>query len=280
MTISAGIYDMPLADYVRDPCPAPSLNAGACHALLTQSPLHAWTNHPRLNPNYQSEESSRLDLGTIAHAILLEGDHSRIVVVDAEDWRTKAAKEQRDEARAVGKLPILIRDMERVATMVSVAAKAIKDSEIAEDWYGGQSEQSMFWEEMGVWWRSRPDRKSKRILFDYKTCQTAEPNAFLRTILSNGYDLQAAIGIRGVYELESAFEARFVFVAQEIDPPYAVSFIGLDNGFLAWVDKKLDHAAKVWSECISHNRWPSYPQRVAYLQAPGFAVTQWDESHI
>src|SRR5262249_25182670 len=156
-----GIYSMPLEKYVNDPCPKPSLNSGTAYTLLNQSPAHAYVQHPRLNPSYEGEESSRLDLGTIAHAILLEGDNSRITVIAADNWRTKVAQEARDNARAQGKLPILLKDMDSVTAMVSVAAKAIANSQIADDWRDGVSEQTLIWEENGVWFRSRPDRHCK-----------------------------------------------------------------------------------------------------------------------
>src|SRR5262245_50563917 len=68
-----GIYDIPLAEYLADPCPAPSLSASIAHILLSQSPRHAWEAHPRLNPHYEPEEAEAFDLGTAAHAYLLEG---------------------------------------------------------------------------------------------------------------------------------------------------------------------------------------------------------------
>src|SRR3990167_1259095 len=92
-----GIVDgLPIADYIKDPAPQPSLSASLAHVLLTRSPKHAWLAHPRLNPAWEPDESeARQDIGTIVHALLLEGDASRVVVIEAEDYRTKAAKEAR-----------------------------------------------------------------------------------------------------------------------------------------------------------------------------------------
>src|SRR5689334_5544259 len=133
MTIThPGIYRIPLNEYIADPAPEPSLNAGTAHRILEESPRHAWEQHPRLNPNYSNEQSSRLDLGTIAHALLLEHDDSRVVVIDADDWRTKTAKEERDVARALGKLPILKALYEEAKDMVSVARREIAASELAQ----------------------------------------------------------------------------------------------------------------------------------------------------
>ena len=93
------IVAMPLADYVRDPAPAPSLSASIAHLLLTRSPRHAWLAHPRLNPQWAPEEDERFDFGTIAHELLLEGHTNSAVVVDAPNWRKRAASEAKRAAR-------------------------------------------------------------------------------------------------------------------------------------------------------------------------------------
>lgn len=273
-----GVYHMPLADYISDPAPIPSLNAGTASTLLSQSPLHAWTNHPRCNPAYQSDESSRLDLGTIAHAVLLEGDSSRIVCVNADDWRTKDAKAKRDEARAAGKLPILDRDLKAVSQMVDVAQNAIASSEIADDFRDAVPEQTLMWEENGIWCRSRPDKATKdwRILFDYKTVAgSASPGAFSRAILNHGYDLQAALGLRGVDQLGLSSKAIFIFIVQEIEPPYAVSLVSLSPAWLTFAEDKLRMAMSIWKGCLRMNEWPAYSGKIAYLEPPAFAQVAW-----
>ena len=272
---------IPLADYVRDPAPAPSLNAGVAHTLLTRSARHAWMEHPKLNPAYFHDDSEASDLGSIAHSLLLEGDRSRIVVVPADDWRTKAAKQMRDDARATGKLPILAHKMEAVEAMVDAAGVAIRESELADVLADARVEQTMVWQEAGVWLRSRPDWISAdgRVLVDYKTHGgSAEPDAWARgPLLSMGYDLQAAIGLRGAAAHFQPREPVFVFVVQETEPPYAVSFVGLAPQFVAFADQKLGVAIERWGYCLETNRWPGYPSRIAWAEAPTWATYQFGE---
>jgi hypothetical protein len=45
--------------------------------------------------------------------MLLEGTDV-CIAVDAPDWRTKAAKEQRDAIRQIGRIPLLIEQWDRV----------------------------------------------------------------------------------------------------------------------------------------------------------------------
>jgi hypothetical protein len=71
MISAAGVYDIPLAEYLRDPAPEPSLSAGIGWTLLTRTPRHAWADHPRLGAMSESKQSKEMDLGTVAHRLLL-----------------------------------------------------------------------------------------------------------------------------------------------------------------------------------------------------------------
>ena len=96
MIDAPGIYDISAADYHADCCPEPSLSASVAQLLLKRSPRHAWYAHPGLNPNFQPENKKQFDLPTAVHAMLLERDQNRIFVIDARDYKTKAAREARD----------------------------------------------------------------------------------------------------------------------------------------------------------------------------------------
>lgn len=274
MLNESGIYTIPLSEYVADPAPSPSLNAGAAHTLLTESPYHAWMGHPRLNPQYVREESSRQEMGSIAHAVMIEGDESKVKVIDADDWRTKAAKEERDEARANGLLPILAKDMETVRKMVAVAVEKIFTSELCEPWMEAAPEQTLLWSENGLWFRSRPDKLTPngRVYFDYKTVAgTAHPAKFAKgPVISHGYDLQAALGKRGVKAVLQQEQCTVIFIVQEINEPYAVSLVSLSPQFMGIAAERLELAIYQWRKCLSNNLWPSYPQRVAYVEPPSY----------
>src|SRR5579885_3028935 len=114
VTLKPGIRpDVPAEDYHADPAPEPSLSAGIARRLISQSPLHAWTAHPRLNPDHRDEHGDRLDFGSAAHSLLLEG-LDVCEVIEADSWRTNAAKDARDGARASGLIPLLRKDYERM----------------------------------------------------------------------------------------------------------------------------------------------------------------------
>ena len=105
--LPAGIHDgIPAERYHRDPSDRPALTAGTIKTLLAYSPWHAWHNHPRLNPEWAPTYEAKFDLGTAAHALLLQGEDVA-QWIDADDWRTKAARDERDQARKEGKVPLL-----------------------------------------------------------------------------------------------------------------------------------------------------------------------------
>lgn len=266
-----GIYTMPIADYVADPAPEPSMSTGTASALLTQSPLHAKMQHPRLNPTLKREPSSRADIGTIAHALLLEGDNSKVVEVDAKDWRTNAAKEQRDAAYAVGKIPVLKEDYASVKAMVDAAMYFLMGSTLAEDWLAAKEEQTLIWQQDGVWCRSRPDKLTldHRVYFDYKTAASAHPATFSKTSVTQGYDLQIALGRRGVKAL-TGIDCRCVFVVQEIEEPYACSLVEFSPMFLTIADERLTWAMERFRRCLTRNVWPGYPETIATVDPPGW----------
>jgi hypothetical protein len=92
-----GIYKMRAAEYHADPCLEPSLSSTIARVLCDSAPAHAQHAHPRLNLQNVEEEAEHFDIGTAAHAILLEGE-AAVTVIDAKDWRTNAAKDARDAA--------------------------------------------------------------------------------------------------------------------------------------------------------------------------------------
>lgn len=262
-----------LADQTGNP---PSLSASIAKVLLQQSPLHAWHAHPRLNPNYKSEEKAEFDYGTAAHALLLEGDETGLVVVQADDWRTKAAREARDAARADGKTPLLERQLGKVKAMVFAAHAALAKSELAGIFATGQAERVVQWREGSVYCRSKldflPDDDQLPII-DYKSTTDASPEAFSRQIASLGYDIQASFYQRGV-KAELGQDRLFIFIAQEKEPPYACTFHGIAPSMKEIADAKVERAIRLWEECQRANTWPGYESRIHWAEATTWQMNE------
>lgn len=270
--MTARIIDgMPAAEYHADPCERPSLSAGIAKVLLAKSPAAAWHIHPRLNPDYVDEDSSKFDLGTTAHALLLEGTEDGLVVVEADDWRTKAAQARREEAHAAGKTALLARQADAVRGMVSAAQDFIAGSEIAAEWPEAKSEQTILWQEEGVHLRVRPDRLThdRKVCLDYKTTGDASPEVFIRQIATLGYHVQASLYRRGVRALGYE-DPHFVFLAQEIEAPYECALYACDPEMRAIGDTSVERAIGMWREALTKDYWPGYGTRVMWAAPPAW----------
>lgn len=274
-----GIYDISAAEYHADPAPAPSLSSSIARELLSRSPRHARFAHPRLNPAATPEEADRFEIGTAAHALLLEGDAS-CVIVDAKDWRTNDAKAARQAAREVGKIALLAHQWANVQAMVAAAQDQLAaHQDPPRPLTFGKPEQTLVWQEGETWCRARLDwlHDHGGHVEDFKTTDgTANPDAWTRGPLYNmGYDVQAAFYLRGLRAI--GIEGTFRFVVQEVYPPYALSVIGLAPASLDLAERKVEWAIKAWTQCLKGDRWPGYPTRTCWADLPPWAEAQWME---
>ena len=268
-----GIRAMSAEDYHADKTGgAPSLSSSIAKLLLTASPLHCWLAHPRLNPKYRPIDSARFDLGSAAHALLLEGE-DRMVVVDAADWRTKAAQTERDDARAKGMYPILRHQFYDVTQMVAEARRFIESTELAGIFQRGKPELTATWTDGEIACRARFDWISddRTVILDYKTTDSAQPEQFIRQIARLGYDLQAAFYTIAVEEC-AIVTPEFVFLCQEIQEPYACSLVGLSNTYKAIGRAKVSSAMDRWARCMNNGQWPAYGKQIAYAEPQPYQV--------
>ena len=273
--LEPGIYsDVAEGDYHAD-CAAPSLSASIAKIMCNRSPLHAWERHPRLNPDYRPAEESKFDRGTAAHALLLEGS-DRCAVIDADSWRTNAAKDERDAARAEGRVPLLAHEHEEACEMVEAIREQLYGLEVEPPLFtGGAAEQTLVWDERGVRCRARLDwlRDDRQTIDDLKTTAgSAHPGEWSRRRMWDmGADIQARFYVRGVRALTGR-EPAFRFVVAETCSPYAISCVSLSPSAVALADAKIDHALELWKRCLERDEWPGYPAEVAYAEPPAWEL--------
>ena len=278
--MKSGIYQLSEEAYHADPCPQPALSASIAGIIWHRSPLHGWYAHPKLNPDHQPFESATFDLGSAAHAIVLEQDRSKLAIIHADDWRTKAAKEERDAARDAGKIPVLARQAADIYAMADAAIDAVKDSELDGIFQDGKPEQSIIVQDGDIWLRGRLDwlTNDNKIILDYKTVgKSANPESFLRgSVFQYGYDIQVAMYQRLVQAVTGE-TPKFVWLAQETEAPYACSLMGASPSLIESGNRKLDHVIKQWCECMKTGIWPAYGKRIAWLEAPAYELAKLEE---
>lgn len=284
MITKPGLYfDVTAAAYHADPLPVASLTQSIAKILLAKSPLHAWHAHPRLNPDYQHDDATKFDIGNVAHKMLL-GRGKEIVVLDHDDWRTKAAKEAREEAAATGKLAVLGKQAARADKMVQAAREQL-DMRGLGHLFGntGKSEVVAVWREGDTWLRQMIDWLSTDTLIfaDYKTTdESAAPDAVARKMVNDGWHIQGAMGERALRALAPQTERQFLFVVQEATVPYALTVVDVTGDALVIGRKMLDAAVGIWSRCMRADRWPGYPVEIVTPEFPGWAEQQWLDREI
>lgn len=270
-----GVYDaIPDRVYHADPVPAGSLSVSGAKLLLPPScpAKFAWERaHPPLPKDTYS-------FGHAAHKLVL-GVGPDLVVVDTDDWRTKAAKEAKTAALADGNVPLLRHEHDVVQAM----AAAIRNHRLAARLLApgtGLPEQSLFWADpdTGVWLRGRVDwlrhpRAGKRlILVDYKTCDNASDEAFARTAYDYGYHRQDPWYVDGAKALGLDDDPAFVFVLQEKTPPYLVNVVELDPVAVEIGRDQNRRAITIFRRCQETGRWPGYGDDVQSIALPAWVA--------
>lgn len=284
--MSGWILDVPAAGYHADTLnheldDAPRFSKSIGHLLLTKSPRHAWAAHPKLNPNWKPSDEAKFDVGTAAHAMLLEGDESLIAVVDAKDWKTKAAQSERDEARAAGFTPLLRHVYDEAREMIA-AARAQLDLVDPTLFAAGRPERTLAFAIDGVACKARCDWLDDSLarIVDYKTTSgSAAPEVWTTNRLYDiGADLQAVLYLRGLDEAAAdGGQRRFVFVVQETAAPYALSVIELGPDVVALAQAKLEFALATWKRCLATGEWPAYPTEIVRAKLPAWQENRWYE---
>ena len=279
MRLPPGLHTgIPAEVYHGDPAEEPSLSASAAWTLLKRSPAHARVDHPRLNPDFKPEEKAIYDIGSAAHNMVLRQDFWReeIEVIDADAWRTKAAKEARDEARAAGRYPILRDQYEALNAMVSALEQ---HPQASRAFRAGQPEVSMIWKdpETGIHLRCRPDwmpDNPEAPKPDYKTTEDAGPDWDRIALRQHGLRIRAALYEEGWRQVCGIARPVLYYVVQEKSPPYVVScpVIDPDGANLRYGRAMLRRACRVWADCLSSGKWPDNGG-VRQVAEPG----EWEE---
>jgi hypothetical protein len=275
-----GVYDIDEDIYHRDPVPGGSLSSTGARAILppgTPARFRWDLDHP--------VHKDVFDFGTAAHHIVL-GTGPKIAVVDAPDWRSKAAQDQRSAAWAEGAVPLLVDDYETVLAMATVMRRhAITGPLFANP---GNAEQSLFWtdQETGVWCRARPDwipegvMAGRRIAVDYKTTRAADEASLAKAVADYGYAQQADWYLDGMRALGFGDNPAFVFVFQEKSSPFLIHVVELDAVAMRIGAAKNRRARQIYAECKAAGEWPGYPTEVTSLSLPVWAENRDAEEYL
>lgn len=270
-----GVHDgMDEHAYHGDPVPGGSLSASGMKLLLPPS-CPARYQYDRM---YGQPPKAAFDFGTAAHKLVL-GTGPRLVIVDAPDWRTKAAKEAREQAHLDGHVPLLLAEFGEIQAMAA-ALRAHPIAGALLDPARGKAEQSAFWqdEDTGVWRRCRYDflpyqhEVRRMVIPDYKTTPSADAESVAKHMANYGYHVQAAQYTDGARALGLDEDPAFLFVFQEKTPPYLVHVAGLDDQAMEHGRELCALACEIWRDCTQSGYWPGYSDtEITYVSLPRWA---------
>ena len=280
--IEPGLFEVAIDDYHRDPCPTPSLNNSLIPYLL-QCPAKARARHPRLNPAARPDESRKMDMGSVCHKIRL-GRGREIHVIDADNYRTKAAQEARDAARAAGLIPCLTADLAETEAMIRACDRQLAEFGL-DPFSGGKSELALLWQDVaGCWGRSLIDHLRDDLPtwegWDYKTTERSvqpESPAMGAFIVEQGYDTQFAMQQRGLVTLFPSLAGRLKWrlLFQETEEPYLISIVEPDEATMAIACRKVDYALNLWADCLENDNFPGYTQGIVTSTHAGYLADRW-----
>lgn len=268
------IADLPHNEYLA----MPALSFSGMKQLLPPSCpalFKYWREHQR-------PSKTAYDFGHVAHSLVL-GAGPEIVAIDADDWRTKDARTQRDEAYTAGQVPVLASDYAAAEALAESVKAHPRAAELLRPG-SGKPEVSLFWtdEESGVDIRGRLDwlpnpSDGRMVVPDFKTAASADPETFAQSAAKYGYAQQAALYIDGLKALGLSDDPVFVFIVAEKSAPYLVSVIELDAEALR-IGRGLNRRAiQIYKHCTQTNTWPGYSPDVELISMPVWYQRQHEE---
>lgn len=274
-----GVYAMPDAYYHADPVPGGSLSRSGAKLLLPPSCPARFAYERGREPATKKE----WDIGHAAHRLAL-GAGPDLVRIDADEWRSKAIKDEVAAVRKAGGVPLRPADY----TAVHEMADALWQHPIARALFNpdhGKPEQTLVWRGHDVWlrcrldWLPNPDSPGRMVIPDYKTADCADPDKFARDAARYSYHLQDAWYTAAVDNLLGA-PPGFVFVVQEKTPPYLVTVVELDQQAKRAGHERMRRAIEIYRDCTESGIWPGYtqPDEIPLISLPAYATRDLEET--
>ena len=285
-----GLFDLSAEDYHADNfLPTPSLSHSILKLIIQRSPRHAKHAHPRLTKQEPREYSSVMEFGSAVHKLLL-GKGADIVEITARhdakhktkageivtDYKTDAAKEERDEIRAAGKIPMLPCDMPALLQCAKEAEEQIRAHPDLQGFFGpGRSEVVVACKIDGVWCRIMIDRLSDTgQMYDLKSTGLAAAPWSWERRLQQEYATQDAFYRRVLQGVGFQYVPPMIFIPFEQDAPFCLSTLVADSTLQFWAEQEIERGIDTWKDCMASGIWPGYPAVTYHVSATGWMLTQ------
>jgi hypothetical protein len=258
--------------------------------LMQKSPQHYWWRY--LSGHAEPEDTESLRIGHAFHCLLLEPQkfEKYAVVIPADAPKTPSitqfkAKNPSEETvkqvkwwtdfteKAAGRTLIKAEKFVELKLMAAAilaqpAATRIIDAK-------GKIESSFFYSDplTGMAAKARPDYwREDGIVLDLKTTADASRDAFERSIVEYGYDVQAYMQMLAIEQCTGKKPQSFVFICVEKEPPYAVAFYMADDDVLRCGEYRYHRLMSKYADCMKSGKWPGYGHLIQPIGMPPWFV--------
>ena len=287
-----GVYQMTNDEYHS----AEGLSRSALW-LYRENPYKYWYQY--LSCNYvRPKETEALRLGSLIHTAILEPHlldelyipkpeyeklPEALLLKDVGREEFERIKEQRtliknanDELKrffeyvSEGKTVVSADDLQMAANCRNAVYRCEKNTKLLAK---AQVEQSIFWtdEETGILCKARPDAFSRAAAIDLKTSRSANGRYFQSAATKEGYFLQAGMIFEGMKAIGHPIK-KFVFIAIEKEPPYAVGTYILDDEAVQYGIDLFHALLRKYAVSRETNSFDDYGFQI--LMAPKYALEE------
>ena len=184
---------------------------------------------------------------------------------------TVAGKAQKAEIIAAGKIPITQDEHNQALNM----AEIVRNNPLVKKLLDGATiEASIFWRDFvtGTLCRCRPDiiNTKYKIAADYKSTSDSSYQGFRKSIGAFRYHCQAGHYLAGIKQIYPEID-KFLFIAQEKNPPYLVAIYELDGVSINKGALDISFDYRKFTDCQERNEWPGYGDNIYLIDAPNWA---------
>lgn len=291
------VPNMPEKAYHADPTPvlegfamSASFSSSIAKIVSEKTEEEAFLQIKRLNPKFVEKESSDgADLGTVAHAYVLQGGKSHGVyeIAPYDAWRSNDAKAAKADIESRGIIALNTTTAPRLVDDVKLMhARLHEQLQAHRDFPGlmmsGQGELSCFVKDpkTGIWLRARIDWDDKNYadwVFDYKTTGLTfdkwEKNQLWG---DDGALYMQAAHYAYVKGLLTGRSCNFAFVVQQTSAPFHVKIFVIEGQYNETVHLRYENAKARFAHCLKTGVWRGQPPYTAHSAPPPWVFNKWE----
>lgn len=246
-------------------CPTRPLSQTGIKILLNETPADFMA--PR------KPSTRAMDLGSVTHALAL-GKGAKFSISPFDDYRTKDARQWRDDTIAEGLIPIKASEYADAKAMADIIKAKINHALGGADY---QTEVPFFWQEGDTWACGMLDVwcEEKLVAIDPKITKIIGKRARAHMV-NIGWDIQSAWYRRGLDAIFPQYAGRIRFANLLIKPdaPYTHRLLTINEAWRQSAEMECERALRIFQECMATNNWPGYPDEIEVLDAPSWTLKE------